>query len=166
MLYICTRQDRVWIIHTRPATNSHVELLPPHVSAASGSGWGKDILDTGVFFNALVLTHWNPENFKILCQKQSNGNAPIGVLYPSLWSPYGGLRDLIYTSSWGFVVARSDRVGTFRSLNAWNWATDLAPRFVFICMTSNHQPPGCREPQPNKNVARQFENHLTTEHIR
>ena len=50
-------------------------MLPPLVSAASGSGWEKDILDTGVFCNALVLTLWNLANSQTDCQKQSNENA-------------------------------------------------------------------------------------------
>ncbi len=40
----------------------------------------------------------------------------MDVLYPSLGSPFGGLKDLIYTSLWGFVAARSDFSGMLEPL--------------------------------------------------
>lgn len=63
----------------------------------------EDILNTGVYCNALVLTFQESRKFKrTIRRKQSNVNAPIGVLYPSLKPLQGGLGYLIYTSSWGF----------------------------------------------------------------
>ena len=63
----------------------------------------EDILDTGVYCNALVLTFQESRKFKrTIRRRQSNVNVPIGVLYPSLKPPHGDLGDLIYSSSWGY----------------------------------------------------------------
>ena len=37
------------------------------------------------YLNALVLTGWNLANSQTACQKQSNGNAPRGVLNSHPW---------------------------------------------------------------------------------
>ena len=61
-----------------------------------------DILDTGVFCNALVLTFQESRKFKEQSvEDKAAESAPMDVLYPLL-KPFMVLSELIYSSTWGF----------------------------------------------------------------
>ena len=74
-------------------------------------------------------------------QKQSNGNASWGVLYPFSHSPlHLFAKELmvgtIYTHTWGFQRCSFRLTGQCEGLHAWNEHQDWLHVF-FICMQSS-----------------------------
>jgi len=76
--------------------------------------------------DALALTVRELRNSKTVCQNQSNVNAPWDVLYsPHYLCLAEGKNGLLYTSAWGFGVARFDKLGNAKAFGLWserqNW---------------------------------------------
>lgn len=68
----------LFVLRSSLKMRTFVPLLPQK-ALCKGANVGSDDIYDKAFTYALVLTPWNLDNFKYVCQKQSNGECPFGV---------------------------------------------------------------------------------------
>ena len=115
---------------------------------ANWSFWVGTDIDKGVYY-ALVLTSWNPGKISNICQKQSSGECPVGMLYTTPSLPHSQ-RCTLYTFGSGkhkeesiYMYRRGVQRCSFRQIGQFQEPQEVKRAAVrgftsFLCQIWNY----------------------------